>query len=80
MLRLKNKIGLTPMAIDKARELLRNQSQIAGGYTKNGAKLILAEVQKEDGQEAVDQLIRELDLETIFNFNPGTVFKGLCSG
>ncbi len=42
------------MTIDKARELLRKQSQIAGGYTKNGAKLILAEVQKEHKQKVVD--------------------------
>lgn len=68
------------MTINKARELLRNQSQIAGGYTKNGTKLILAEVLKEHEQKVVDQLIRELDLETIFDFKPGTVFKGLTSG
>lgn len=68
------------MTLDKARELLRNQSQVAGGYTKNGAKLILAEAQKEHGQEAVDQLIRELDLENVFDFKPGTFFKGLTSG
>ncbi len=42
------------MTIDKARELLRDQAQVAGGYTRNGAKLILAEVQKEHGQEVVD--------------------------
>ena len=34
------------MTLEKARELLRNQAQVAGGYTKNGSKLILAEVQK----------------------------------
>ena len=68
------------MTLDKARELLRNQAQVAGGYTKNGAKLILTEVQKEHGQKSVDQLIRELDLETIFDFKPGAFFKGLTSG
>ncbi len=68
------------MTLDKARELLRSQAQVAGGYTKNGAKLILAEVQKEHGQKSVDQLIRELDLETIFDFKPSTFFKGLTSG
>lgn len=45
------------MTVDKALELLRNQSQIVGGHTQNGAKLILAEIQKEHGQEAIDQLI-----------------------
>lgn len=67
------------MNLDKARELLRNQSQVAGGYTRNGAKLILAEVQKEHGQEAVDALITELELDKVFDFKPGTFFKDLTS-
>jgi hypothetical protein len=45
-------------------------------YTRNGARLILAEVLKEHGQQAVDDLIRELDLETIFGFKLGTRFRG----
>ncbi len=64
------------MTLDKARELLRQQAQIAGGYTRNGARLILAEVGREHGQAAVDALIRELDLEQVFGFAPGTRFKG----
>jgi hypothetical protein len=64
------------MTLDKARELLRNQAQVAGGYTRNGARLILAEVGKEHGQAAVDELIRELDLERVFGFKEGTGFKG----
>ena len=64
------------MTLEKARELLLNQVKVAGGYTRNGARLILAEVHREHGQQAVDGLIRELDLEKIFNFKPGTVFKG----
>ena len=65
------------MTLEKARELLAKQAQVAGGYTRNGARLILAEVQQEHGQEAVDLLIQELDLENIFGFKPGTVFKGI---
>ena len=65
------------MTLEKARELLAKQAQVAGGYTRNGARLILAEVQKEHGQKAVDLLIGELDLENIFGFKPGTVFKGI---
>jgi hypothetical protein len=65
------------VTLEKARELLSKQAQVAGGYTRNGARLILAEVQKEHGQDAVDLLIRELDLENIFGFKPGTVFKGV---
>ena len=64
------------MTLEKARELLAKQAQVAGGYTRNGARLILAEVQREHGQQAVDALIRELDLEAVFGFTPGQRFKG----
>ncbi len=64
------------MTIDKARELLRVQADFGGFYNGNSAKLILSEVDREHGQAAVDQLIRELDLKQIFGFKPGTKFKG----
>jgi hypothetical protein len=44
---------------------------MAGGYNRNAAKLILAEVEKEHGQAAVDRLIREFELERVFGFQPG---------
>ncbi|UCE90302.1 MAG: hypothetical protein JSW10_05655 [Pseudomonadota bacterium] len=62
------------MTLDKARELLAIQVDFGSGYNRNSAKLILAEVQKEHGQGAVDQLIRELNLEEAFHFKPGTTF------
>ena len=62
------------MTLDKARELISVQANLAGGYNQNAAKLILAEVQREHGQQAVDQLIREFDLQTRFGFRPGTPF------
>ena len=64
------------MTLEKARELLTVQASMGGGYNRNGAKLILAEVQREHGQSAVDRLIREFDLERLFGFSPGTEFKG----
>ncbi len=48
---------------------------MGGGYNRNGAKLILAEVQREHGQVAVDQLIREFDLQQLFGFKTGEEFK-----
>ena len=39
-----------------------------------GARLILAEVAREHGQEAVDGLIRELELERLLGIAPGTRF------
>ncbi len=69
------------MTLDKARELLEVQARFGGFYNANGAKLILAEVHREHGQAAVDELIRSLELERIFGFKPGTVFDGsLTSG
>ena len=59
------------MILDRARELLNIKICMAGGYNRNSAKLILAEVFCEHGQAAVDQLIREMNLETAFGLKPG---------
>jgi len=66
------------MTLEKARELLAVQASMGGGYNRNGARLILAEVQREHGQAAVDNLIREFDLESLslFGFKAGTEFHG----
>ena len=62
---------LSTMTIDRARELLQIQTSMSSGYNRNSAMLILAEIQNEHGQAAVDRLIRELDLETHFAIKPG---------
>jgi hypothetical protein len=64
------------MTLDRARQLLKVQAEFGGFYNANSAKLILSEVQKEHGQEAVDGLIRELGLEAVFGFEPGMRFEG----
>ncbi|MBI2752498.1 MAG: hypothetical protein HYX46_03140 [Betaproteobacteria bacterium] len=64
------------MTLEKAKQLLKVQADFGGFYNANGAKLILAEVQREHGQPAVDRLILELELERIFGFKRGTVFDG----
>lgn len=63
------------MTLDRARELLALQVSFGSGYNANSAKLILSEVQKEYGQAAVDSLIREMQLEQVFGFAPGTRFE-----
>ena len=65
------------MTLDKARELITAQLQFAGGYNRNAVRLILGEVQRDHGQAAVDALIRELDLESVFGLKPGTDFSGV---
>lgn len=62
------------MTLEKARELLAVQVDMGGGYNRNGARLILAEVQREHGQAAVDAFISEFDLEQVFGFKTGTQF------
>jgi hypothetical protein len=59
------------MTLDKAHELLAAQIQFGGGYQRNGARLIIADVQREHGLDAADRLIREFDLESLFGFKPG---------
>ena len=63
------------MTLDRARELLEIQVYIGQGYNRNAAKLILAEVQREHGLDATDRLIVELNMEAVFGFNTGQVFK-----
>jgi len=61
--------------LDRARQLLTIQTSFAGGYNANSAKLVLSEVQKEHGQVAVDQLVREMQLDRVFGFEPGDRFE-----
>lgn len=66
------------MTLDKARELVGLQAQLGGGYNRNSVRLILGEVHRQYGQEAVDTLIREFDLAAIFGIEPGTDFSKFC--
>lgn len=67
------------MTLDRARELLLQQAGFGSFYNGNSAKLILSEVQKEHGQQAVDRLIIECGLDKVFDFQPGTRFeKGIA--
>jgi len=63
------------MTLERARQLLQAQVNFGGGYNRQGSRLILGEVARAHGQEAVDALIRELDLERVFGFAPGTPFS-----
>jgi hypothetical protein len=53
--------------------LLGTQISFGGGYNRQGARLILADVVKEHGQAAADALIREFRLDRLFGFVPGHV-------
>ena len=59
------------MTLEKAHQLLATQVSFGGGYNRNGARLMLADVAKERGQAAADVLIRESRLDQLFGFVPG---------
>ncbi len=58
------------MTLTKARQLLEVQVSFGGGYNRNAARLILAEVAREHGQDAADALIREMGLADRFGIQP----------
>ncbi len=64
------------MTLERAKELLKVQAGFGGGYNANSSKLILSEVMREHGQQAVDGLIAELGLDRVFGFQRGTRFEG----
>jgi hypothetical protein len=59
----------------RARELIMQQLDFAGGYNRNAVRIILREIQLNHGQSAVDDLITELNLEEAFGLRPGTDFS-----
>jgi hypothetical protein len=63
------------MTLDKARELISMHSGLGSGYNRNAARMVLGEVMRDHGQQAVDALIQEFDLEKQWEIKPGTVFE-----
>ena len=59
------------MTLEKARQLLEVQIGFGGGYNRNAARLILAEVAREHGKECADRLVRDLRLDEAFGFTAG---------
>ena len=59
------------MTLDKARKLLKVQVDFGGAYNRHSAQRILAEVVREHGRKAVDDLIVELELNRVFDFVVG---------
>ena len=70
-------IEVKALTLEKARELIATQLRFGSGYNRNAVRLILGEVQREHGQQAVDELIRTLQLEQAFDLKPGSDFTGV---
>jgi hypothetical protein len=67
------------VTLARARQLLATQAGFGGGYNRNAARLILADVAREHGQQAADWLIRELHLDEVFGIAAGTTFPPIRS-
>jgi hypothetical protein len=63
------------MTLEKARELIAMHSSLGSGYNRNAARMVLGEVMRDHGQQAVDALIREYGLEKQWAIKPGTIFE-----
>ena len=59
------------MTLERARELIALQINLGTGYNRNAVTLILGEVGRNHGQQAVDQLIDEMGLEQAFGIIKG---------
>nr|VFJ55531.1 MAG: hypothetical protein BECKFM1743C_GA0114222_101594 [Candidatus Kentron sp. FM]VFJ60212.1 MAG: hypothetical protein BECKFM1743A_GA0114220_102582 [Candidatus Kentron sp. FM]VFK06883.1 MAG: hypothetical protein BECKFM1743B_GA0114221_100274 [Candidatus Kentron sp. FM] len=62
------------LTLQQIRECLSVQADCGGGYNRNAAREMLAQVECGHGQQVVDDLIREFDLESTFDFKPGSSF------
>ncbi len=63
------------MTLEKAHELIAMHAGLGSGYNRNAARMVLGEVMRDFGQETVDALIREYELEQQWEIKPGTVFE-----
>ena len=68
------------MTLEKARQLLEVQAGFGGGYSRNGALLVLAEVAREHGAERAEELLRELRLEQRLGIAPDAIRRTKPSG
>jgi len=63
------------MTLEKAHEPIAMHSDLGSGYNRNVARMVLSEVMRDHGQQAVDELIREHELEAQWKIKPGTKFE-----
>jgi len=65
------------MTLDKAREMIETHVMMGSGYNRNATKMVLGELNKDEGQQAVDLIIREFQLDELWDFQPGTHFESV---
>ena len=65
------------MTLEKARELIAMHVSLGSGYNRNAVKMVLGEVDRDHGQQAVDALIREYKLNEVWDFEEGMKFTSM---
>jgi hypothetical protein len=63
------------MTLEKAHEPIAMHSDFGSGYNRNVARMVLSEVMRDHGQQAVGDLIREHELGTQWEIKPATKFE-----
>ena len=63
------------MQLSRARELIEQQMVFTNGYNRNAVRLILGEVARVHGPDAVALLFREFDLEGHFELDPAADYS-----
>ena len=63
------------MTLDKANELIAMHASLGSGYNRNACRMVLGEVMRDFGQDTVDLLIRQYELEKQWEIKPGTKFE-----
>ena len=62
------------MTLENAHELIAMHPSPGSGYNRNACRIVHGEVMRNYGQETVDSLIREYDLEKQWEIKSGTKF------
>ncbi len=61
------------MTLDDARNRIQQQLDLSSGYSRNALRTLLSEVARTHGSEAVDGLIAEFNLESLYQIYQGTI-------
>ena len=65
------------MTLEKAREMISTHVQMGSGYNRTATIMVLGELNKDQGQAAVDQIIHEFRLDELWDLQPGTQFESV---
>ena len=65
------------MTLDRARELIQQQMAFTSGYNRNAVRMVLGEVARVHGVQAVKQLFREFPLAEHYELEADDDYSGV---